>query len=467
MPSLSLLLAAFCLLIWLYLTLARGAFWRLRPFDDDITEHTPPQTWPPVLAVIPARNEAETIAQTVTALLQQDYPGEFSIVLVDDHSEDATSQRAQQAAQHSNAASRLTIHDASPLPPDWTGKMWALHEGTARFLNDQVADAASGASPASVLSSRPARPLRRSRGAAICPENRSYVVQNQRAPVISSEARNPSSPSPFSWFPGAGNLISPCSSNQSAAPAYFWFTDADIVHAPDTLRRLVARAEQNNLDLTSLMVLLQAKTAPERALIPAFLYFFLQLYPPQWIADHNARTAGAAGGCILLRREVLQRIGGFTAIRGEVIDDCALAVAAKRKGGRLWMGLTRKSVSLRSYCTFAEIRDLIARTAFTQLNYSAAILLGTIIALSVTYLAPVALFFAHQPATRLLALAAWLLMSLTFLPTVRFYRLSLLWSLSLPFIAVFYSYATCLSATRYYLRRGAQWKGRSQAPKPA
>ena len=429
MPSLALLLAALCLLIWLYLTLARGAFWRLRSFDDDIAEHTPPQTWPSVAAVVPARNEAETIAQTLTSLLQQDYPGEFSVVLVDDHSEDATSQQAQQAALQCDAISRLTIHGASALPPGWSGKMWALHEGLSKIANASDTGITSGTEPRAILSSRPARPVPRSGGRGIC-----FSVSN---------------------------------SNPSAVPTYFWFTDADILHAPDTLRRLVSRAEQNQLDLTSLMVLLQAKTAPERALIPAFLYFFLQLYSPRWIADPKARTAGAAGGCILLRHEALERIGGFAAICSQVIDDCALAAVVKRDGGQLWMGLTRKSVSLRSYRTFAELRDLIARTAFTQLNYSAGILLATIAALFLTYLAPMALLFAHQPATRLLALAAWLLMSLTFLPTVRFYRLSPLWSLSLPFVAVFYSYATCVSALRYYLRRGAQWKGRSQAPKPA
>src|SRR5713101_503974 len=124
----------------------------------------------------------------------------------------------------------------------------------------------------------------------------------------------------------------------------------------------VMRRTRGRLDLTSLMVLLQAKTVPERMLIPAFLYFFLKLYPPQWIVDENANTAGAAGGCILLRREALERIGGLAAIRGEVIDDCALARAVKRGGGRIWMGLTRKSVSVRGYGSFAEIRNMIART---------------------------------------------------------------------------------------------------------
>jgi hopene-associated glycosyltransferase HpnB len=247
------------------------------------------------------------------------------------------------------------------------------------------------------------------------------------------------------------------------SPDYFWFTDADIVHAPDTLRRLVARAERDRLDLASLMVLLQGKTIPERLLIPAFLYFFLMLYPPKWIADAKSKTAGAAGGCILLRNEALKRIGGISAIRAEVIDDCALARAVKRGDGAIWMGLTRKSVSLRSYETFGEVRDLIARTAFTQLGYSGLLLVGTVLGMLLTYLVPFVLTFAMQPVVWRLSLAAWALMTLTYLPTVRFYALSPLWAPLLPVASLFYSYATWLSAWRYWMKRGGQWKGRVQA----
>jgi hopene-associated glycosyltransferase HpnB len=244
---------------------------------------------------------------------------------------------------------------------------------------------------------------------------------------------------------------------------YLWFTDADIVHAPDTLRRLVSRAERQKLDLTSLMVLLQAKSFAERLLMPAFLYFFLKLYPPRWIADANSRSAGAAGGCVLLRRTALERIGGVAPIRSEVIDDCALARAVKKSGGAIWMGLTRQSVSLRSYETFGEIRDLIARTAFTQLGYSGWVLIGTLLGMLITYFIPVALTFSAQPVVWRLSLAAWALMAFTYLPTVRFYGLSPLWAPLLPLAAMFYSYATCLSAVRYWLGRGGQWKGRAQA----
>ena len=385
MPFTLLAVASVSLAIWLYLALARGAFWRLREFDDT-TKHDTLTSWPHIVAVVPARNEVATIRQALASLLQQNYAGEFSIVIVDDHSEDATAQLAQQAARDLGAESRIKIRSAAPLPAGWTGKLWALHEGVSH------ADA--------------------------------------------------------------------------AMPAYYWFTDADIVHAPDTLQRLVARAERDQLDLTSLMVLLQAKTLPERALIPPFLFFFLKLYPPRWIADPRARTAGAAGGCILLRSEALERIGGLAAIRSEVIDDCALARAVKRSGGKVWMGLTRASVSLRAYTTFREIRDMIARTAFTQLQYSPLLLLGTLLAMFLAYLAPIALLFAPHSTPRILGASIWLLMSLLYLPTIRFYGLSPAWAATLPLSALFYTYATCLSAARHYLGRGAQWKGRSQTHRP-
>ena len=373
-------LAAIPLAIWLYLLLARGSFWRL---SEDKIEPRRLEDWPHVVAVVPARNEATTISQAISSLAKQDYPGEFSIVVVDDHSEDGTAALAQQAANESGASQRLKIHSAAPLAPGWTGKLWALNEGISATSEKGV--------------------------------------------------------------------------------EFIWFTDADIEHAPDTLRRLVFRAEKNSLDLTSLMVLLQANTFAERLLIPAFLYFFLLLYPPRWIADPNASTAGAAGGCILLRRNVLAPIGGMASIRGEVIDDCALARAVKKNGGKIWMGLTRVSVSLRAYGTFAEIRDLIARTAFTQLHYSCAFFAVALAGLFGTFLLPWILFFAYPGEAWLLVDTAIALMTATFLLTVRFYNLSAAWALTLPFAAAFYGYATCVSAVRYWLGRGGQWKGRAQA----
>ncbi len=375
------LLALLVLVIWLYLTFLRGNFWRL---EEDHLEPKSLEKWPHVVVIVPARNEAATIARAVTSLLGQEYPGEFEIIVVDDHSDDGTAALARKATEEAGSAARITVHSAAKLPQGWTGKLWALNEGI--------------------------------------------------------------------------------SATSGEAPDFFWFTDADIVHAPDTLRRLVTRAETESLDLASLMVLLQAKTFPEKLLIPPFLYFFLMLYPPRWIADPQKRTAGAAGGCILLRRVALERSGGLASIRNEVIDDCALARAVKKNGAKIWMGVTRASVSLREYKTFAEIRDLIARTAFTQLRYSSLLLAATLLGLFVAYWLPWILFFVGEDPAWLLGSTAASLMTVTFLFTVKFYNRSALWALTLPFAAAFYAYATFLSAIRYCLGRGAQWKGRAQAP---
>jgi hopene-associated glycosyltransferase HpnB len=402
-PQIANLLGIITLAIWLHLFFGRAWFWRVRRLDADRNTPKEPAQWPSVSVVVPARNEAETIAQVITSLMLQNYPGDFSITLVDDHSTDATAEIARQAAAQHDAAQRVTILSASDLPSGWTGKLWALNEGVT-----------SAAASSKILTPPP----------------------------------------------GAGVTRS-----AAQAPDSYWFTDADIVHAPDTLKNLIARAELSNLDLTSLMVLLQSKTLPERALIPAFLYFFLMLYPPGWIADEDLATAGAAGGCILLKRSALERIGGLASIRGEVIDDCALAKAVKSSGGKVWLGLTRKSTSLRAYGTFSEIRDLIARTAYTQLRYSPLVLAGTLLGMLLTYVAPIALLFAHDSTARALGATAWLLMTLSFLPTVRFYRLSALWAPLLPLTALFYTYATWLSALRYWMGKGGQWKGRAQAQK--
>ncbi len=383
MAHLPLVLAGLSFLVWIVLTFFRGVFWQVRRFDGDSGGSEQPRNWPRVVAVVPARNEAETITRCVESLVGQKYPGELQIMVVDDQSQDGTGELARAAAQSGDGAGRVMILQAAELQRGWTGKLWALQQGVA--------------------------------GAT------------------------------------------------AFSPHYFWFTDADIVHAPDTLQRLVMQAESQRLDLASLMVLLQAKTIPERLLIPAFLYFFLMLYPPKWTADDKSRMAGAAGGCILLRRTALQQVGGISSIRSEVIDDCALARAVKGSGGTIWLGLTRKSISLRGYKKFGEIRDLIARTAFTQLGYSGLALFGTVVGMLLTYFAPVVLTFHRQPLVSRLGLAAWALMTTTYLPTVRFYQISPLWAPLLPAAALFYSYSTCLSAVRYWLGRGGQWKGRAQA----
>jgi hopene-associated glycosyltransferase HpnB len=381
--SLALILSVISLLIWVVLTFLRGAFWQLPAFDDDVLMQESLPRWPRVAVIVPARNEAETIARAVASLVKQEYAGEFRVVVVDDHSEDGTGALAREAAERTGAGERVLILQGAALESGWTGKLLAMRQG----------------------------------------------VEND----VAREAD------------------------------YFWFTDADIEHAPDTLRRIVQRGERAKLDLVSLMALAQANSLPERLLIPPFLYFFLKLYPPSWIASKTRKTAGAAGGCILLRRAALERIGGLAAFRGEVIEDCAMARAVKRTGGAIWLGLTRKSVSLRTYTSFTEIRDLIARTAFTQLGYSGLALAGTLLGMFVTYLLPVIFTFSAQAVVWRLGLAAWALMAITYLPTVRFYRMSPLWAAALPLAAAFYTYATWVSAVLYWLGRGGQWKGRAQA----
>ena len=182
-----------------------------------------------------------------------------------------------------------------------------------------------------------------------------------------------------------------------------------------------------------------------------------------WISRRERSTAGAAGGCILIRSEALARIGGIAAIRGELIDDCALARAVK-EGGNIWMGLTEETRSIRDYATFGEIRRMISRTAFTQLHHSMWLLAGTILAMAVIYLAPPLLILTGDRIAVVCGMAAWILMIVSYVPTLRFYRRSVAWAPLLPLIALFYMIATVDSAIRYWTRRGGLWKGRVSIP---
>ena len=349
--------------IWIYLLLARGGFWRVREASKCAVRNGAS-----VIAVIPARDEEASVGKAVDLLVRQ-----AKVIVVDDHSSDATAEVAQ-----SHGA---VVLSGQPLPPGWTGKMWAVAQGV---------EAA---------------------------EECDYVL----------------------------------------------LTDADIVHSPENVAGLIACAEAENLDLVSLMVLLRTESFAERALIPAFVFFFLKLYPPSWIASPRHRTAGAAGGCMLIRRAMLAKIGGIAAIRNELIDDCALARAVKRAGGRMRLGLTRETCSIREYGSFGEIWRMISRTAFTQLNYSVLMLCGTLAGLAITYLAPPVLVLTLSPIAVALGGAAWLMMSIAYTPMLRFYRRSIVWAPALPLIALFYSAATIDSAIRYWTGKGGTWKGRAQA----
>jgi hopene-associated glycosyltransferase HpnB len=374
------LLAAVALLVWLYLLLARGGFWRVSaqlaqpPVDHDLARS--------IVAVIPARNEAGVVGDAVRSLLQQDFGGSMHVIVVDDGSTDDTEGAAARAAAGIGAMEQLSVIRGAPLPAQWSGKVWAMSQGVAAAA-------------------------------------------------------------PF-------------------APDYLLFTDADIHHAPENVAALLTTAEAQARDLVSFMVKLRQDTFAEKTLIPAFVFFFLMLYPPAWIARPDHRIAAAAGGCILIRPAALERIGGLAAIRSQIIDDCALARAVKDAGGSIWLGLTRSARSIRSYGSFSEIGRMISRTAFNQLRHSYVLLAATIAGLILTYLLPPLLLLSGRPLAMVLGATAWLLMSLVYAPLLRFYRRSPLWSVCLPLVAMFYAAATIYSAVQYSLGRGGRWKGRIQ-----
>jgi hopene-associated glycosyltransferase HpnB len=245
-------------------------------------------------------------------------------------------------------------------------------------------------------------------------------------------------------------------------PDYLLLTDADIGHAPDNLRALVAQGESRRLVLVSSMVELSCQRWAERFLIPAFVFFFQMLYPFAWVADRNRSVAAAAGGCMLVRRETLERIGGMASIRSEIIDDCALARQLKAHGP-IRLGLTQRARSLRPYEGLSEIGRMVSRSAYAQLDYSPLLLAGTVAGMAITYLVPVLLALFGHGFAQAAGLVAWLLMAIAFQPVLRFYRVSPLWGLALPAIAAAYTVFTVQSAVAVWRGQGGQWKGRAQA----
>ncbi len=344
-----------------------------------------PHSWPAVAAVIPARDEADVVAESLGSLLRQDYRGPFTIVLVDDQSRDATADVARACAAREGAADRLTVVPGRKLPAGWSGKIFAIKQGIDH---------------------------------------------------VESRAKNP--------------------------PAYLLLTDADIFFAPDALTTLVARAQARNLVLTSLMAKLRCESLAERALIPAFIFFFQMLYPFSRVNRPRFTTAAAAGGCMLVRRDALVAIGGIEKIRGALIDDCALGRALKTIGP-IWLSLTERARSLRAYPRVADVRRMVSRSAYDQLRYSPALLLGTISGLALTFLAPPLLAVFGSGVAQALGLAAWALMAIAFQPILRFYQVSPLWGAALPAIAAFYLAFTLDSAYQHLRGRGGLWKGRVQA----
>jgi hopene-associated glycosyltransferase HpnB len=400
-------------LVWLYLLIGHGRYWltgrRLPTPEGDVP---PDGAWPSVVAVVPARDEADILPLSLPTLLRQDYPGRFGIVVVDDASDDDTAQTAEKlaaeyAAEPGSAAGRLQVVRGDEPPPGWAGKVAAMNQ----------VEAAHG-------SSSPER------------------------------------------------------------PAYVLFTDADIAHPVDGVRRLVAFAEARGLDLVSLMALLRTETAAERAIVPAFVYSFAQLYPFSRVNRPETRTAAAAGGCMLVRRGALIDAGGLTRIAGARIDDVALGrllkrgmptAAAGESGttevrGRVWLGLTTSVHSVRPYPRLADLWDMIARSAYIQLRRSPLLLLGTLVGLSLMYAVPPLFGLAFLPialtdggvsaATCAFGLLAWALMCVSYVPILRLYAQPAWRALLLAPVMMLYGAMTFDSALRHYRGTGGRWKGR-------
>ncbi len=374
--------AALSLAAWLYLVFAHGRFWLA---DQRLDGTAPaPARWPDVVAVVPARDEADLVPRTVRALLDQVYGGRLRVLLVDDESDDGTADAARAVAKDHPNGARLEVTRTPPRPGGWVGKMWAVQTGVT-----------------------------------------------------------------------AGSM--------GGTPEWWWLTDADVQHAPDTLARLVAKGEAERLDLVSLMVKLDRGRGWNALLVPAFVYFFQQLYPFPRVNDPRSAVAGAAGGCVLVRAEALARAGGIESLRGEVIDDCALGRAVKRGGNRIWLGLAEREASIRPYADLWEVWNMVARSAYTQLGHSPLLLAGTLAGLVLLYLVPVWAALAGDSSAAGYGLAAWLLQAVTFVPTLALYGRSPWLALALPAAGFLYAAMTFDSARRHWRNEGATWKGRAGA----
>ncbi|MFC9678484.1 glycosyltransferase [Streptomyces sp. NPDC056948] len=250
-------------------------------------------------------------------------------------------------------------------------------------------------------------------------------------------------------------------------PEYLLLTDADIAHAPDSLRELVAAARAGGFDVVSQMARLRVESAWERLVVPAFVYFFAQLYPFRRIGKEGTRTAAAAGGCVLLRAETAERVRVPDAFRHAVIDDVALARAVKRGGGRVWLGLADRVDSVRPYPRLHDLWRMVSRSAYAQLRHNPLLLAGTVAGLALVYLVPpVAVVVGLATGNAAAAIPgglAWLVMTGTYVPMLRYYRQPLWLAPLLPFTAFLYLLMTVDSAVQHYRGRGAAWKGRTYA----
>ncbi|WNZ13871.1 glycosyltransferase [Streptomyces sp. 11x1] len=368
---------------WLWLLLGQGFFWRT---DVRLPPRRDPGAWPGVCIVVPARDEAAVLPESLPSLLGQDYPGRAEVFLVDDGSSDGTGELARELSRRFGGLP-LTVSSPGEPPAGWTGKLWAVRHG-----------------------------------------------------ITLARARE---------------------------PEFLLLTDADIAHRPDSLRALVAAARTGGFDLVSQMARLRTESGWERLVVPAFVYFFAQLYPFRRIAVRGSRTAAAAGGCVLLSAGAAERARIPDAIRQSVIDDVALAAAVKRSGGHIWLGLAERVESVRPYPRLRDLWHMVARSAYAQLLHSPLLLAGTVLGLALVYLVPplalVAGLVMADPATALPGGLAWLVMTVTYVPMLRHYGQPPGLALLLPFTAFLYLLMTVDSAVRHHRGRGAAWKGRTYA----
>ena len=321
-----------------------------------------------ITVLIPARDEAPLIQQTLAALSQQG--SGLRIIVIDDQSTDGT---AEIVTQHG----AKVISGTTP-PTGWSGKLWALEQGL-------------------------------------------HEVQTSHVLLL----------------------------------------DADIELIPGIVPTLLEKAQKENLALVSLMAELPLQRCTERMLMPAFIYFFKLLYPFSSSNNPKSRVAAAAGGCILIETQALKEIKAFTSIHDALIDDCTLASRVKKAGFRTWLGLTHSARSRRGYNELKPIWDMVARTAYTQLNYSPALLfVCTLLMVSMFWAAPFAFLVISNAKITILSLMTWIAMLLTYSPTLIYYRRSLLWGLSLPIIGTLYLAMTWTSARRYWQGERASWKDR-------
>ena len=399
-------LGGLALAIWA--GLCATGFWLCGEREDrvDLLE---PREWPDVAAVVPARNEADVIARSLGSLAAQDYPGQFRIMLVDDSSDDGTGGIARSLKSPSSSGEGLGV-------------------GSVRRTQRWMYPTAPTPTP----------PLKR-RGARVTVLNGKPLAPGWTGKL---------------WALSQGIA-------EAGTPRYLWLTDADIEHAPDTLRRLVTIAEGKQRKLVSFMAELHCRTWPERALVPAFVYYFMILYPFNWV-NRSGPFAAAAGGCVLVEREALAAAGSIAAIRGALIDDCALGALLKRQGP-IWLGLTHRSRSIRPYRSAGEVGAMIARSAYAQLRYSPLLLAATVAGLVLMFGGPVWLALFGQGSARIMGAVAFVLMALMVQPLLRFYRRSPLWGLVQPLVAAFYTGCVVWSAWQHWRGRGGMWKGRAQA----